>query len=138
MTTDALAVRILRTVAAVVAGYAVIVAGTTLTLEVLLGGFGYYESSRLELAAASVGAVVSGLAGGFVAAWIGGRHPVRHALGVLIPLTIDTAFVLTSGISSDPLWFDSIASVTLMASTVVGGLLFARLFAARDAEPATS
>lgn len=138
MTTGALGLRILRTVAAVVAGYAVIVAGTTLTIEVLLGGISYYESSKLHLAAATVGAVASGIAGGFVAAWIGGHHPVRHALGVLIPLWIDTAFVLTSGISNDPLWFDAVGSATLMGSAIVGGLLRARLLTAGDTELATT
>src|SRR5687767_14761074 len=52
--------RALRSVAAVLAGYAVIVAGTTLAFETLLGGIGYYKSSGTVLAIASVAAFVVG------------------------------------------------------------------------------
>lgn len=113
----------LRFAAAAIAGYAVIAVGTTLTFEVLLGGIGYYESSPGELAAATLGALLSGLAGGLVAALIGGRRPLAHALGVLVFLFLDTGYVLTSGISSDPLWFDLFAAGGLIAATVLGGWL---------------
>jgi hypothetical protein len=113
--------RALRSVAAVLAGYAVIVAGTTLAFESLLGGIGYYKSSRTVLAIASVAAFVVGFCGGFVAAWVGGRPRLLHAAGLLIPLAIDTTFVVTSGVSSDPLWYDLAGSLTLVVAALAGG-----------------
>lgn len=112
---------ILRYLAAMIVGYAVIAIGTTLTFEVWLGGISYHTSTASTLALATFGALASGLAGGYAAAWIGGRRPTSHAAVVLIFLTIDTVFVVTSGISNDPLAFDLAASVGLMAATVLGG-----------------
>lgn len=112
-----------RSMLAIVAGYAVVAIGTTLTFEVLLGGIGYVTSSRVELAVAMVGAVLSGLAGGYVAARLACCLPVLHAALVSVPLAFDTAFVLTSGLSTDPLWFDLVGSGALMASAVLGGWL---------------
>lgn len=113
--------RALRSVAAVLAGYAVIVAGTTLAFESLLGGIGYSKSSRTVLAIASVAAFVVGFCGGFVSAWVGGRPRLLHAAGLLIPLAIDTTFVVTSGVSSDPLWYDLAGSLTLVVAALAGG-----------------
>ncbi len=114
----------LRSVLAVLAGYVVIALGTTLTFEVLLGGISYHTSSAGVLALASVGAFLSGLCGGLVAAGIAGRTPVLHAVGVLIPITLDTTYVIFSGISNDPIWFDLVGSGTLMAAAVLGGYLW--------------
>ena len=115
--------RICRSVGAVAAGYAVIVLGTILILEVALGGIGYQKSSTFVLLAATAGTAVAGCAGGFVAAALAGRNPFEHALAVLLPLTVDTAFVISSGISQDPVWFDLAGSAILMATAVLGGLL---------------
>ncbi len=124
--------RALRSVGAVVAGYLVIAIGTTLTLEIWLDGVGYHESPPSELALATFGAVLSGLAGGLTAAWVGGRRPLLHAVGVLVPLTIDTTWVVTSGISHDPVWFDLGGGLTLMATAILGGYLVERHRARRQ------
>ena len=115
--------RALRSIAAIAAGYAVIVVGTYLAFEVWLGGIGYFKSSALVLAAASVAAFASGLAGGYVAAWLGGRPHVLHAAGLILPLVLDTTYVVTSGKSSDPLWYDLVGAATLMVAAILGGFL---------------
>lgn len=84
-----------------------------------------------NLVLATIGSCLSWLIGGLVAAFLAGRRPVAHAVGLLIPLTLDTIFVLTSGISSGPLWFDLGGSLTLMLAAIAGGVLFARLQAGR-------
>jgi hypothetical protein len=127
---------IVRSLGAVTAGYAVIVVGTTLTFETLLEGVSYQTSSRTELALASAGAFLSGLAGGFAAAWLAGRRPVLHAAGVLVWLTFDTTWVITSGVSKDPIWFDLAGSLTLMVSAVCGGFLQRALQRSPGAAPA--
>ena len=130
--------RVGRSIGAVLAGYGVIVLGTVLTFEVALGGIGYEKSGPLVLLAATLGAALTGGAGGYVAAALAGRRPVEHAVAVLLPLTVDTAFVIFSGISSDPVWFDLAGSATLMVTAVLGGLLRARQLSQRqDLAPAT-
>lgn len=120
----------LRSLLAIVAGYLAIAFGNVLTLEVLLDGIGWGRSSPGELALATLGALLAGVAGGHVAGWVAGRKPLLHSIGVLIPLTLDTIYVLVSGISQDPLWFDLGGSLTLMAATVLGGYLLERRWSA--------
>jgi hypothetical protein len=119
--------RILRSIAAAIAGYLVIVAGTTLAFEYMLGGIGYYKSSPAVLVIASVAALVSGLAGGYVAAWVGGRPYLGNAATVLVPLVLDTTYVITSGISHDPVWYDLFGAGTLMVAAILGGFLKERV-----------
>jgi hypothetical protein len=116
-------VQVLRSTFAAVGGYAVIAVATTLGFEAMLGGIGYHKSSAATLAVAGIVAIVSGLAGGFVAAWIGGRAPVWHASSTLVFLTVDTVYVLSRG-GPDPVWFDAAGSLTLMAAAVAGGYLY--------------
>jgi hypothetical protein len=129
--------RAARSIAAVVAGYAVIVAGTILAFEVWLGGIGYHKSSTQVLAVASVAAFVSGFSGGYVAAWLGGRPQLLHAAGVLLPLILDTTYVVTSGVSSDPLWYDLVGALTLMVAAILGGYARRSVSNKRQALPAT-
>jgi len=117
----------LRSVGAVLIGFLVIALGTILTLEVWLGGISYAESSNSTLAFATVGACLSGLAGGMVAAFLASRRPLAHAFGLILPIGIDTSVFLASGERTDPLWFDLAGSATLMLSAIAGGVLLARL-----------
>jgi hypothetical protein len=114
---------ILRGIAAMIIGYAVIVALTIFGFNVLLGGRPLYGGSPIILSAGAIVAVVSGLLGGFIAGRIGAsRGPINAAL-VLVPLTIDTIGVLFfSKGSNAPFWFDAMASGTLMLCTLLGGV----------------
>lgn len=116
----------LRRAVAAILGYGVIVLGTTATFEWIFGGIGFYKSSPAVLAASALGAAISGFCGGLVAGLVGLKAPLRHAAGVLFFLIVDTTYVLTSGISKDPVWFDLIGSLTLMVSCLAAGLLLSR------------
>lgn len=124
-----------RLIVASVVGYALIAVLQTLFLEVLLGGRVEHGAAPLVQAAGLAGTVISGLVGGYLAACLGGRRPLRHAAAVLVPLAADTVFVLTSEGTTGPLWFHLAGSLTLMAATVVGGGLRART---RDGSPGPS
>lgn len=116
--------QILREGLAAVVGYAVIVALTTLGLEVWMEGVELWGASLATQLQATFVAVVSGLAGGAVAALVGGR-PLRDAALVLIFLVLDTAYVVLVFESPAPAWFRLMGSLTLMAATLAGGLAVA-------------
>lgn len=114
----------LRSLAAVLAGFVVVVVGTILTFEVVLGGIGFYKSSPTELVIATIGALASGFAGGLVAARLAGRHPLWHAAGLAVPIGLDTAsFLASRSPASDPLWFDLGGSATLVLGALIAGYL---------------
>lgn len=114
--------KILRSLASILLGYIVIVVCTTVGFKPLGGIVHLQAPLRIQVAGALV-AILSGLIGGLTAAFVARRHPVRHAVGVLLFIFIDTAVVLSRG-STDPVWFDLSGSATLMLATVSGGLLY--------------
>jgi hypothetical protein len=119
--------RVLRAVAAMIVGYGVIVVLTSLGFNVVLGGRSIYGASIVVLASGMLVAVISGIVGGYIAGLIGPMRGLVNALLVLIPLTVDTMFVLFFyKESSAPFWFDAMASATLMMFTLVGGFLSRR------------
>jgi hypothetical protein len=114
--------RILRSFASILLGYIVIVVCTTAGFKPL-GGIVHLHALLSIQAAGVLVAISSGLLGGVTASFVAGRYPVRHAVGVLVFLFIDTAVVLSRG-STDPVWFDLSGSATLMLATVGGGVLY--------------
>ena len=129
--------RVLRSVAAVVAGYMVIGIGTVLTLSVLLGDVSYADASVGEHAVGALGTILSGLLGGYVAAWVAGRKPIGHAFAVVLILIVETTWIVTQGIGPNPAWFDLAGGLTLMATAVLGAWIRARR-AGSQSHPATA
>ena len=113
----------LRSVAAVVGGYLVVVAGTVLTFNGLVGQVTVNSNSR-QMILGTIGAVFAGIAGGVVAGVVAPRFPLGHAAAVLLFLALDTASVLAKG--TGPAWFDLAGSGILAISVLFGGWIIAR------------
>ncbi len=113
----------LRSVTAVVGGYLVVAAGTILTFNVLVGQV-TIDSNPRQMILGTIGAVLSGIAGGVVAGVVAPRFPFGHAAAVLLFLAIDTASVLAKG--TGPAWFDLAGSGILAISVLFGGWIIAR------------
>jgi hypothetical protein len=112
-----------RSVAAVFGGYLTVAAGTILTFNVLVGQV-TVDSNPRQLILGTIGAALSGVAGGVVAGLVAPRLPFVHAAAVLLLLAIDTAAVLTKG--TGPAWFDLAGSGVLAFSVLVGGWIIAK------------
>lgn len=119
-------VTVLRLIAAGGLGYAAIVALTTVGFVHWLGGADLYRGGWGLQAKGALVAVASGLAGGGLAALIGGRRPLLHAAAVLPFLVLDTVYVLFVFPRTAPIWFDLVGSLTLMAATLAGGWVVGR------------
>jgi hypothetical protein len=122
-------IRILRSVAAPIVGYAVVAVGTTIAFRLAHGI--NLESPRSHLFFGTLGILASGLLGGWVAAWVGGRRPIAHAASVLIFLVADSTTVLFFRHRHEPLWFGLMSALGLMAATVAGGVVRAAFLAHR-------
>ena len=113
---------ILRGIAAMVIGYAVIVVITSIGFEYV--GQRLYGAQPATLIKGALVAVVAGLAGGLAAGFIGAKRGLVNAAPVLIFLAIDTTYVLFFfQPRRAPLWFDLMGSLTLMACALIGGRL---------------
>jgi hypothetical protein len=122
-----LIVLIVRGLAATI-GYSVIVLLTSIGFNGVLGGRPLYGGSPFDLAAGLMVAAIAGLVGGCIAGFIGAGPGILNAALVLVPLTGDTIYVLFFfKKSTAPFWFDALASATLMACTVLGGILRERI-----------
>ena len=113
----------LRSVVAVVGGYLIVVAGTILTFNVLVGQV-TVDSNPGQMILGTIGAMLAGIAGGVVAGVVAPRFPLGHAAAVLLFLALDTASVLAKG--TGPAWFDLAGSGILAISVLFGGWIIAR------------
>jgi hypothetical protein len=125
---------VLRSLGAALAGYVAIVLATSAGFAPLGGLIHLSAPPRVQLLATAV-AIGAGLLGGAVAAWIGGRSPVSHALGAAAFVAVESAYVIGFRPSADPLWFDLAGAGTLLVSTVAGGYLWQRLAQRRAIGP---
>ena len=108
-------------------GYAVIVLITSYGFEAIHGRGSLWGSSGFILFEGTLVAIVAGLAGGLIAGWIGAGRGWINASLVLIPLAVDTTYVLFFFKGTAPWWFDAIGSGTLMTCTLLGGWLRDRI-----------
>jgi hypothetical protein len=118
----------LRLAAAGTAGYALIVLLTSLGFGAL-GNPGFYHAGWVLQAKGFSVSLLSGVAGGGVAALLGGARPFRHALAVVPWLVIDSTYVLFFSQRKDPFWFDLLGALGLIGATLAGGLLVKGLVA---------
>ena len=114
---------ILRGLLAIIAGYAVIVLITSYGFDLVHGKKGsLWGSSPLVLFGGTIVAVIAGITGGVVAGWIGPGRGLSNAALVLLPLVVDTTYVLFFFKGKAPWWFDAIGSGTLILCTLLGGV----------------
>lgn len=108
-----------RSVAAVVIGYAVMVAGAWFGQESVFPGT-EYGSPLLELL--TVGVLTSVLAGtgGAVTTILAPSRPHLHLLPMAALISIETIGLYVTGRVTGPLWFELLAGASLIAGTVVG------------------
>ncbi|MDX1396126.1 MAG: hypothetical protein R3195_17225 [Gemmatimonadota bacterium] len=118
--------RILRILAGVIAGYATMVLLITLVQEAWFGGVGWYESSPGELTVAGFFTFLSAVAGGLVGTFVaGGRTTVVARVMCLLVVT-ETVVLTLNGTFDGPLWFDLLASASLLVGIVVGSEVLRR------------
>ncbi|HUP45637.1 MAG TPA: hypothetical protein VM779_09010 [Thermoanaerobaculia bacterium] len=121
---------VLRSIAAAIAGYAVIVVVTSVAFPLILGHPLVQKDDPREVLLGTLIAVAAGLAGGWVATLAGVLRPVVNAALVTIPIAIETTLVLWLRTPRDEIVHSAAGAVILMGSTVAAGVL-RELFARR-------
>ena len=119
-------ISIIRSIAAVVCGYATIVFGAVAFQELLFGGISYLDSPRMELIVGGGLTALSAVAGGYILAAIAPSRPMLHAIPVVLWLGFETTYLYVNGITTGPLWFDVVSGASLVAGIVGGALIYVK------------
>lgn len=123
-----------QSVLAVVLGYAVMVILLTIVQEGLFGGIEYGVTPWLSLGIAGGLSVLCGTGGGLVSAATAGRRPYLHAGAMGVLVIIETTALLITRDATAPLWFDLLASASLIGGILAGAWLF-RIVRTRSIRP---
>ena len=112
----------LRSVLAIVLGYAAMVAGAWVGQESVFPGT-EYGSPVFELGV--VGVLTAALAGtgGAVTALLAPSRPYLHLLPMAALICVETTLLYSTGRVTGPLWFELLAGASLIAGTIVGAWL---------------
>ena len=119
--------KILRTSAGVVVGYAVMVVLITLVQETWFGGVGFETSSFSVLAAAGALTSVAAAIGSVAATAIARPFGRLAAIVMACVVVLETTVLILTGRVADPLWFDLMGAASLIVSILVGAELLLRL-----------
>lgn len=111
--------KILRSIAAVIAGYIVFVACTLVFFKV--AGQNPHQAAPLPIMLSSMAVgIAAAFLGGYLAAIIAGRRPLAHGISMALILALGAAASLASTIGHGAIW-SQIAALALMAPSAAAG-----------------
>ncbi len=118
-------ISILRSVVAVLVGYAVFAASAFAVFR-LSGHAPHATASVPFMLLTSASGVVFAALGGYVAGWLAGRRPLAHAVAMALLLAAGAIASLVSTLGHGAVWTQVTALVLMAPSAVLGGWLRAR------------
>ena len=107
----------MRSVGAVLLGYATLVLGAFIFQDALFGRL-TYQSPPFDLIIGGGLTVVSAVAGGYLLALVAPKRPMLHAVPLAVWLCFETTVLYLGGDS--PLWFDIITGGSNVAGVLIG------------------
>ena len=129
---------LLRTVAGVVCGYALMVVLITLVQEAWFGGVGWDKTPFGILAIAGFFTCIAAAIGAAIATAIA-RPAGRVAATIMSCLVvIETTVLVVTGKVAGPLWFDLVAAASLIVAILLGAELVLRLTRSASGKSARS
>ena len=112
--------KILKTIVAIVIGEIALVLLTTLAQEVLFDGISYTQSSQKDLILGGIATFLAAVLAGWVAALIGGKNNWWPHLFISVIITIEMTYLISKGLTKDPIWFDVLAGLSLIFGVWLG------------------
>jgi hypothetical protein len=116
---------VVRSIVAVVVGYLVFALSVFAFFQVS-GQAPHQVAPVSVMLASSAFGVVSALLGGYVAAWLAGRRPMRHGGAVAVVLAVGALVSLLSTFGKGAIWSQVAALVLMAPSAIFGGWLRAK------------
>lgn len=119
-------IRLFRSIAAVILGYATIVAGAVVFQDLMFGGLSYFDSPWLHLVVGGGMTALSAVVGGFLLAVVAPFRPMLHTIPLVLWLGFETTFLYVTGATAGPLWFDIVSGASLVVGVLLGASAFLR------------
>jgi len=113
-------IALLRSILAVVVGYAVFAASSG-AIFMLSGHAAHASASPAFMLITILAGVVFAAVGGYVAGWLAGRRPVAHAVAMAVLLAVGATVSLVMTLGHGAVWTQVAALVLMAPSAVVGG-----------------
>jgi hypothetical protein len=114
-----------RSIVAVVIGYLVFALSAFAFFQV--SGQAPHRVAPVPVMLASVAfGMVFALLGGYLAAWLAGRRPMAHGVGVAVVLAVGALVSLLGTLGKSAIWSQVAALVLMAPSALFGGWLRAR------------
>jgi hypothetical protein len=114
---------IFRTIAGTIVGEIALIALTTVAQEVIYHGISYNGSPTPDLILGGLLTVLAAVMAGVIAAFVGGKTNFWPHIFISIIIMTETFYLISKGVSNDPLWFDIMAGLSLVIGVWVGLLL---------------
>ncbi len=105
---------------AVVIGYPLMGLFITAVQEWIFHGVNYYKSSLIVLAIAGLGTFLSAVAAGWIAFRINAYKTKYSNYIMCILVVCETTWLITTNRANNPLWFDILAALSLIAGILIG------------------
>lgn len=116
-------VSISRTILAIVLGELSLVVLTTVAQEVVYDGISYTNSPIEDIFFGGFLTVLAAVFAEIVAVYAGGRRNFWPHVFISLIIGIEMTYLITSGLTKDPLWFDVIAGSSLVVVIWIGFVL---------------
>ena len=129
--------KVLRTAAGFVCGYAIMVVLITLVQETWFGGVGFGTTPPVTLGLAGFFTCVVGGIGAAAATAIGGtgRIPALLMSGLVV---VETTVLIITGRVAGPLWFDIASAGSLIVAILIGAEVYLRMVSSPGQRPRTA
>lgn len=115
---------IFEVIVAVVAGESTLVFLITIVQEHIFGGITYTESPWFDIIFGGLGTFVSAFLAGVSAYLIVGKRTLAPILIMTALVLLESTWLLFFSGSKDPLWFDAMASFSLLVGIWLGVLVY--------------
>lgn len=127
------AIIILRSIGAVVIGYATIVIGALIFQDALFDRV-THDSSLVAIVVGGGMTAVASVLGGYLLAQVAPARPFWHAIPLMAWLCIESTLLHLEG--NSPLWFDIMAGGSNVLGVLIGTLIWLRVH--QTSEPAAN
>ena len=127
--------KMLRTLGAIVLGETALVLLTTLAQEVFFDGISLTNSPIHELIIGGALTMIAAVIAGLVTAKIAGKKNYFPSLVISSLIIAETAFLIISSKTVDPVWFDALAGLSLVAGIWIGYIVIEKQMVSHPTYP---